>query len=172
MVDKAEKKLQDEAIESTSEKRKLRKLEDDEEYDYITTPPDGGYGWVVLIACFMINLIVDGFLYAFGAFSEDLKNVYNCQEWEVSLIISLACGFYLLSAPVASALCNKWGCRPIGIIGSIIASLAVASSVFSPNIYIMWLLFGFIGGIGMGLIYLPSIIMVGYYFEDKRAIAT
>ncbi|CAF1558289.1 unnamed protein product [Adineta steineri] len=36
----------------------------------------------------------------------------------------------------------------------------------------MWLLFGFIGGIGMGLIYLPSIIMVGYYFEDKRAIAT
>ncbi|CAF1177696.1 unnamed protein product [Adineta steineri] len=172
MVDKAEKKLQDEAIESTSEKRKLRKLEDDEEYDYITTPPDGGYGWVVLIACFMINLIVDGFLYAFGAFSEDLKHVYNCQEWEVSLIISLACGFYLLSAPVASALCNKWGCRPIGIIGSIIASLAVASSVFSPNIYIMWLLFGFIGGIGMGLIYLPSIIMVGYYFEDKRAIAT
>ncbi|CAF1393643.1 unnamed protein product [Adineta steineri] len=172
MVDKAEKKLQDEAIESTSEKRKLRKLEDDEEYDYITTPPDGGYGWVVLIACFMINLIVDGFLYAFGAFSKDLKRVYNCQEWATSLIISLACGFYLLSAPVASALCNRWGCRPIGIIGSIIASLAVALSIFSPNIYIMWLLFGCIGGIGMGLIYLPSIIMVGYYFEDKRAIAT
>jgi MFS family permease len=75
-------------------------------------------------------------------------------------------------APVASALCNKWGCRPIGIIGSIIASAAVAASVYSPNIYIMWLLFGFVGGIGMGLVYLPSIIMVGYYFEEKRAIAT
>jgi hypothetical protein len=36
----------------------------------------------------------------------------------------------------------------------------------------MWLLFGLIGGIGMGLVYLPSIVMVGYYFEDKRAIAT
>jgi MFS family permease len=111
----------------------------------------------------------------------------------VSLVISLACGFYLLSgnyfnihpsyltsffssyfnlAPVASALCNKWGCRPIGIIGSIIAALAVAASILSPNIYIMWLLFGFIGGIGMGLVYLPSIVMVGYYFEEKRAIAT
>lgn len=114
-------------------------------------------------------------------------------------MISLACGFYLLSgkfltfalviipnislhfllslcsfylAPIASALCNKFTCRPIGIIGSIIAAVAVAASIYSPNIFVMWLLFGFIGGIGMGLVYLPSIVMVGYYFEEKRAIAT
>ena len=36
----------------------------------------------------------------------------------------------------------------------------------------MWLLFGFGGGVGMGLVYLPSILIVGYCFEDKRAIAT
>ena len=142
----------------------------------------------------MINLIVDGFLYAFGAISQDIRNHFNCTEASVSLVISLACGFYLLSgkyiylrwfkihyknfllyfnvAPIASALCNKWGCRPIGIIGSIIAAASVSASIFSPNIKIMWLLFGFIGGIGMGLVYLPSIIMVGYYFEEKRAIAT
>jgi hypothetical protein len=44
-----------------------------------------------------INLIVDGFLYAFGAISEDLRKVYKTQEWAVSFVISLACGFYLLS---------------------------------------------------------------------------
>lgn len=166
-------KNKEESNSSGPKKHALRKLEDDdEEYDYITVPPDGGFGWVVLIACFCINLIIDGFLYAFGAFSDDLKRVLNCQEWAVSLVISLACGFYLLSAPVASALCNRWDCRRIGIIGSFIAAIAIASSVFSPNIYIMWLLFGFVGGIGMGLVYLPSIVMVGYYFEEKRAIAT
>jgi MFS family permease len=78
----------------------------------------------------------------------------------------------LNTAPVASALCNKWGCRLIGIIGSIVASVAVAMSIFSPNIVVMWLSFGLIGGIGMGLVYLPSLIMVGYYFEKNRAIAT
>ncbi len=80
--------------------------------------------------------------------------------------------FYLQTAPVASALCNKFGCRIVGIIGSIISAVAVAASIFSPNIAIMWLLFGVVGGIGMGLIYLPSIVMVGYYFEENRAIAT
>ncbi|CAF1423551.1 unnamed protein product [Adineta steineri] len=168
MTNKVESKLRDEK----DAKRNLCKPQDNEEYDYITIPPDGGYGWVVLIACFMINLIVDGFLYAFGAISETLRKHFDCHEWEVTLVSSLACGFYLLSAPIASALSNKYGCRKIGIIGSVIAALAVAASTRAPNIYIMWLLFGCIGGIGMGLVYLPSIIMVGYYFEEKRAIAT
>ncbi|CAF1273343.1 unnamed protein product [Rotaria sordida] len=156
----------------TKPPNKVSELEDDEEYDYIADPPDGGFGWVVLVACFLINMIIDGFLYAFGAISDDLKTHHKCQEWAVSLVISIACSCYLLSAPLASALCNKWGCRPIGIIGGIIAAAAVATSVFAPNIQFMWLLFGFIGGIGMGLVYLPSIVMVGYYFEKKRAIAT
>ena len=34
-------------------KENLNQLDDDEEYDYIAVPPDGGFGWVVLIACFV-----------------------------------------------------------------------------------------------------------------------
>jgi len=49
MIDQVESKLE----KGIDDKRKLRKLEDDEEYDYITVPPDGGFGWVVLVACFV-----------------------------------------------------------------------------------------------------------------------
>jgi len=55
MTNEVETKLQKEAVEPVSEKNRLRELEDDEEYDYITIPPDGGFGWVVLIECFVIN---------------------------------------------------------------------------------------------------------------------
>lgn len=44
-------------VETKSEKEeKLEKptnLECDDEYDYITVPPDGGFGFVVLAACFV-----------------------------------------------------------------------------------------------------------------------
>ena len=34
------------------------------------------------------------------------------------------------------------------------------------------LTYGVIGGFGLGLIYLPAVVAVGYYFESKRALAT
>ncbi|KAK6034851.1 hypothetical protein COOONC_27640 [Cooperia oncophora] len=34
------------------------------------------------------------------------------------------------------------------------------------------LIYGVVGGVGFGMIYLPAIVAVGYYFESKRAIAT
>ena len=34
------------------------------------------------------------------------------------------------------------------------------------------LLYGVVGGFGLGLIYLPAVCAVGYYFEKKRALAT
>jgi hypothetical protein len=49
MTTDTETKLQ----KGVDEKKKIRKLEDDEEYDYITVPPDGGFGWIVLVACFV-----------------------------------------------------------------------------------------------------------------------
>ncbi|CAF4570689.1 unnamed protein product [Rotaria sp. Silwood2] len=170
--EKDEKKISTLKDDQEKVENKLSKLDDDDEYDYITIPPDGGFGWVVLVACFIINVIVDGFLNAFGVMSSDIRTHFKCSEFEVTLVISLACGFYMLSAPVASALCNKWGCRRTGIIGSVMAALSIGLSTYSPNIATMWLLFGVIGGIGLGFVYLPSIVMVGYYFEEKRVIAT
>ena len=34
------------------------------------------------------------------------------------------------------------------------------------------LTYGIMGGFGAGCIYLPSVIICGYYFEKKRALAT
>ena len=34
------------------------------------------------------------------------------------------------------------------------------------------LVYGIIGGFGFGMIYLPAVVIVGYYFESKRSLAT
>jgi MFS family permease len=77
-----------------------------------------------------------------------------------------------MSGPLVGGLVNKFGCRPVCILGSLISCLGLCLSTLSPNVPVLMLTYGVIGGLGLGLIYLPSVIAVGYYFESKRALAT
>lgn len=74
--------------------------------------------------------------------------------------------------PVVSALANKYGCRAVCIAGSIISAAAFVLSTFSTSVNMLMLTYGILGGFGFGLIYLPAVVAVGYYFETKRSLAT
>ncbi|CAF5139712.1 unnamed protein product, partial [Rotaria magnacalcarata] len=73
--------------------------------------------------------------------------------------------------PIVSGLANRYGCRPIIIIGSIGAATCMMLSTFSPNVGSMIIIYGIFGGIFFGMVYLPSVVMVSFYFDKKRAIA-
>ena len=53
---------------------------------------------------------------------------------------------HLFSGPIAAALVNKFGCRPVAIAGAAFASVSFFVSTFSPNIQCMILFYGFCGG--------------------------
>jgi hypothetical protein len=81
-------------------------------------------------------------------------------------------GCYLLIGPFAGALANKFGCRAVTVSGALLSGTSFLFSQFSPNVYVLIFLYGIMGGIGMGLCYLPSVVVVGLYFEKRRALAT
>lgn len=151
--------------------------DDDENFDYLThpdlpPPPDGGYGWVICFASFMCNMMVDGIAYTFGIFLDKLVEHFGEGKGKVSWVGSLLCGVYLSAGPIVSALVNKYGCRAICIAGSIVASIAFILSTFSQTVDALMVIYGVIGGFGFGMIYLPAVVAVGYYFETKRSLAT
>ena len=135
-------------------------------------PPDGGWGWVVCAASFLCNMILDGIAYCFGVLLTPLCTYFSSDPGTVSWVGSLLCGVYLMSGPVVGGLVNKYGCRPVCIAGSIISCAAFSLSIFSVNVPMLMFLYGVVGGFGLGLIYLPAVCAVGYYFEKKRALAT
>ncbi|KAJ2951043.1 hypothetical protein O0L34_g5418 [Tuta absoluta] len=71
--------------------------DDDEAYDYnnLPPPPDGGYGWVVVFASFMCNLVVDGIAYTFGIFLPELVTYFGEGKGTVAWVGSLLSGVYL-----------------------------------------------------------------------------
>ena len=159
-------------------------------------PPDGGWGWVICFACFMCNFIASeyptqivhnklfsfliwknfhflvGIEYCFGVILPPLVEYFDSNRRSISLVGSLLSGVAFMSGPIVGGLVNKFGCRFVCILGSLVACLGIGLSTLSPNVPILMVTYGLIGGFGLGLIYLPATVAVGYYFESKRALAT
>lgn len=158
----------------SEEEAKLREKDDfitKEKDKYAVIPPDGGFGWVVALAAMLCNLVCDGTLFAFGTMKIHLQNHFQCSDMLILMVGSVPCGVYLLVGPLVAGLANLYGCRPIIIIGSIGASICMAASTLSPNVWAMMLIYGVLGGIFFGMVYLPSVVMVSFYFDKKRDIA-
>ncbi|XP_032667087.1 monocarboxylate transporter 12 isoform X1 [Odontomachus brunneus] len=138
----------------------------------MVVPPDGGWGWVIVAASFMCNLFVDGIIFSFGVFLNDIADAFGVSKARVALVGSLQTGFYLMVGPFVSALANRYGFRLVAILGSVISCSAFVLSYFSTSIEFLYISYGCIGGIGGGLIYVPAVITTGFYFERWRALAT
>uniref|UniRef100_A0A0N4ZMY1 MFS domain-containing protein n=1 Tax=Parastrongyloides trichosuri TaxID=131310 RepID=A0A0N4ZMY1_PARTI len=148
------------------------KEEEENILDNVPTPPDGGYGWIICLVAFLSNFVVDGICSSMGIVKDGFKKKYGINETVGNLIGSLLIGSYLLAGPFVAGLVDKYGARMIVVSGACLSFVAFFFSTYINIFEIFLFVFSIIGGIGFGAIYLPSIVMVGYWFESKRALAT
>lgn len=60
-------------------------------------PPDGGWGWVVMMAAFGCNIVVDGIIFSFGLVVTNLAEAFDEPISNMAWVASLLSGFYLLA---------------------------------------------------------------------------
>ncbi|GJQ77080.1 hypothetical protein Trydic_g23651 [Trypoxylus dichotomus] len=63
---------------------------------YVVVPPDGGWGWVIVLASFICNFVAEGTMYSYGLLLEDIAIGLQTTTTNVSLANSLMTGFYFL----------------------------------------------------------------------------
>ena len=97
---------------------------------------------------------------------------YGSDIATISWASSLYNGSVFIFGPIIGGLANKYGLRPICIAGGIVSCFGLCVSTLSPNVPILIITIGVIGGFGASLVFLPANIAIGYYFENKRALAT
>ncbi|XP_048240246.1 monocarboxylate transporter 9-like [Haliotis rufescens] len=76
-----------------------------------------------------------------------------------------------LAAPVAGILTDKYDCRAVTISGAVIASSGFVISSFATSIDYLYISYGVLVGIGLGLMFLPSKVIVNQYMKKRRALA-
>lgn len=134
-------------------------------------PPDGGYGWVIVFASFVVNLIADGITFSFGVIYIELLKYFGEGKAKTAWIGSLFMAIPLLSGPIASWLTDRFGCRKVTIVGSILAAICFVISSFTDSVEMLMLTFS-AAGFGLSLCYVAAVVIVAYYFDKKRSFAT
>lgn len=86
---------------SFSGERKTCQEECDEDEEDIPvtrppSPPDGGWGWWVVLASFLCNMIVDGVCFSFGVVTKEYQAVFKASHSDVGWVGSSLAGCYLL----------------------------------------------------------------------------
>lgn len=134
-------------------------------------PPDGGFGWVVIIAAFCVQFFVLGVMNNFGVLFSELLVEFNSSKSETSWVGSITYGVMFLTGPISTSLCERLGCRPVAVLGGLIAALGTVLASFSTDIYKMYLTYGFLFGVGASMCYFPSVIILPQYFHKHLSMA-
>uniref|UniRef100_Q5FVB3 Monocarboxylate transporter 1 n=1 Tax=Xenopus tropicalis TaxID=8364 RepID=Q5FVB3_XENTR len=135
------------------------------------TPPEGGWGWVVVVAAF----VSIGFSYAFPksitVFFKDIEAIFGATSSEVSWISSIMLAVMYAGGPISSVLVNKYGSRPVMIAGGCLAGTGLIAASFCNTVAELYLCIGVVGGFGLAFNLNPALTMIGKYFFKKRPIA-
>ncbi|KAI4873762.1 hypothetical protein NFI96_010624 [Prochilodus magdalenae] len=135
------------------------------------TPPDGGWGWAVVFGSF----ISIGFSYAFPKsltiYFKEIQEYFSISYSEIAWVSSIMLATMYAGGPVSSILVNRYGSRPVVMIGGLMVGVGMVSAAFGTTIIHLYLCVGVIGGLGLAFNLQPALTIIGKYFLVKRPMA-
>ncbi|XP_066266932.1 monocarboxylate transporter 12-like isoform X3 [Branchiostoma lanceolatum] len=137
----------------------------------VNEPPDGGWGWMVVLSTFLVHVFALGAENCMGVFYAEFREVFQESAGSTSFVTSIFVATTMMCSPIASALSNLTSCRAVVMAGGIISAVGLGVSFFAQNIIQLIITIGLITGFGMSLMYSPSVAMIGKYFHKRHATA-
>jgi OFA family oxalate/formate antiporter-like MFS transporter len=128
--------------------------------------------WVVAAAAVVMQLGL-GAVYAWSVFREPLSTHYGTGITQVNVAFFLAILLIGFAAFVGGRWMQRSGPRIVGITGGVFYGVGVFLAWFAgANYVILWLTYGLLAGIGLGLGYIVPLQTLPKWFPDRPGLAT
>ncbi|XP_039085686.1 monocarboxylate transporter 7 [Hyaena hyaena] len=137
-----------------------------------TQVPDGGWGWVVAVSFFFVEVFTYGIIKSFGVFFNDLMDSFNESNSRISWVISICVFVLTFTAPLSTILSTRFGHRLVVVAGGLLVSTGMVTASFSGELYHMYISIGVISGLGFCFSFLPTVTILSQYFDKRRSMVT
>src|SRR6266581_1756397 len=128
--------------------------------------------WIVAIAGVFLQIAL-GAVYAWSVFRIPLSKQFGWSISQVTLTFTISIFVLGFAAFFGGLWMNRKGPRVVALTGGTLYGLGVFLTSFSANkLWWLYLSYGFIGGLGLGLGYIVPVAVLVQWFPDRRGLIT
>ncbi|MGF9712513.1 L-lactate MFS transporter [Paenibacillus naphthalenovorans] len=130
--------------------------------------------WLIASSAVGIHISI-GSVYAWSNFTNPLIQQFGWTASQVQFTFSLAILFLGLSAAFMGHFVEKHGPRKSGLVAAVFFGIGTFGSGFAVNLEslnLLYLCYGVLGGIGLGVGYIAPVSTLVKWFPDRRGLAT
>ncbi|KAL2269920.1 hypothetical protein VTJ83DRAFT_2104 [Remersonia thermophila] len=135
---------------------------------------EGGYGWVVVLAVFLVNAHTWGFNSSYGVFLAyylRTGSMGGSSALGFAFVGGLSISIAMLTSPFATWCIGRFGTVPSLRVGVVFVSASFIGASFASHIWQLILSQGICFGIGMGFCFTTTGPVVAQYFVKRRSFA-
>ncbi len=130
--------------------------------------------WLIALSAVGIHISI-GSVYAWSNFTNPLIDQFGWSTSQVQLTFSIAILFLGLSAAFFGSFVEKYGPRKSGIVAALFFGTGIIGSGFAvsaSSLPMLYVFYGALGGIGLGIGYIAPVSTLVKWFPDRRGLAT
>ena len=132
--------------------------------------------WVLVLFGMAINLCL-GSIYSWSVFVTPLTEYFTSEcgqsvtANEVLMPFSVFLACFAIAMPLAGKYVEKWGPRKTTIIGGLLTGLGWILASTVTSVQMLYIVYGIIGGIGVGVAYGVPVAVAARWFPDRTGLA-
>ena len=133
--------------------------------------PEQRYAWVVVWAAFFCLAVIFGVAYSFAAFFESFAAQFSAQRADVAAVFGLTGLLCFVLGAAGGVLADRFGPRRVCGAGMLCIAAGLFATSLAQTLAAVYLCYGVGVGLGMALVYSPSIACVQPWFGRRRGLA-
>ncbi len=129
------------------------------------------YAWVVVWGAFLSMAVIFGVAYSFAAFFASFGAEFSAERADVALVFGLSGLVYFALGAVGGMLADRFGPRLVCGAGMLCIAGGLFATSLAHSMAAVYLSYGVGIGVGIALVYTPSIGCVQPWFTRRRGLA-
>lgn len=136
-------------------------------------PASGAARWKYLLTG-MISMLFAGIIYAWSILKAPLAESFGWTASQLALNFTLTMCFFCIGGVVSGVITRKISPKASLILGSVLvfAGFLIASRMSGGSVAVLYLSYGGMAGLGIGIAYNAILVSTNAWFPDKRGIST